>query len=65
MFIGIYIYPFFSYLLHTMINKVTSRKCRDCNTVLSYIPRIVRCFDCHKKYSHNAMNQNDSKDKKI
>ena len=68
MFIGIYVYTlFFSSLLHTIINKVTSRKCRYCDTVLSNIPRIVRCFDCHKKYIDNAMisNQNDSKDKKM
>ena len=52
--------------MYTMINKVSYRKCRDCNIILSYIPRTVRCFDCHKKYIDNAMifNKNDSKDKK-
>ena len=41
-----------------MINKVSSRKCRDCDIILSYIPRMVRCFDCHKKYLDNAMISN-------
>ena len=50
-----------------MINKVSLRKCRDCYIMLSYIPRMVRCFDCHKKYLDNAMisNKNDSNDKKM
>ena len=50
-----------------MINKVSYRKCRDCDIMLSYIPRMVRCFDCHKKYLDNAMisNKNDSNDKKM
>ena len=49
-----------------MINKVSLRKCRDCYIMLSYIPRMVRCFDCHKNYLDNAMisNKNDSEDKK-
>ena len=49
-----------------MINKVSLRKCRDCYIMLSYIPRMVRCFDCHKKYLDNAMisNKNDSNHKK-
>ena len=49
-----------------MINKVSYRKCRDCNIIFSHIPRMVRCFDCHKKYLDNAMisNKNDSNDKK-
>ena len=50
-----------------MINEVTSRKCRDCDTILSCIPRIVRCFDCHIKHIDNALisNQNNSNHKKM
>ena len=63
-----YLYKLYilSSLLYTMINKVSYRKCRDCDIMLSYIPRMVRCFDCHKKYLDNAMisNKNDSNDKK-
>ena len=64
-----YLYKLYilSSLLYTMINKVSYRKCRDCDIMLSYIPRMVRCFDCHKKYLDNDMisNKNDSKDKKM
>ena len=38
-----------------MKNKITERKCKDCDVVISYIPRRIRCLDCHKKYIDNAM----------
>ena len=38
-----------------MINKITERKCKDCDFIISYIPRKVRCFNCHQKHIDNAM----------
>lgn len=38
-----------------MKNKITERKCKDCDVIISYIPRRIRCLDCHKKYIDNAM----------
>ena len=38
-----------------MINKITERKCKYCDTIISYIPRKVRCLDCHEKFLDNAM----------
>ena len=35
--------------------KITERKCKDCDTIISYIPRHIRCLDCHQKYLDNAM----------
>ena len=34
-----------------MLNKQTKkdRKCLDCDFMMSYAPRIVRCLDCYKK----------------
>ena len=34
---------------------ITERKCKDCDTIIEYRPRIVRCFDCHRKYLDDAM----------
>ena len=34
---------------------ITERKCKDCDTIISYIPRQIRCLDCHQKYLDNAM----------
>lgn len=28
----------------------TDRPCRDCKITILYIPRRVRCLDCHKVY---------------
>ena len=38
-----------------MKNKITERTCKDCDTVISYIPRKVRCANFHQKYIDNAM----------
>ena len=38
-----------------MKNKNTERKCKDCDTIIAYIPRKVRCSSCHQKYLDNAM----------
>ena len=38
-----------------MKNKITERKCKDCDVVFPYIPRKVRCGNCHQKYIDNAM----------
>ncbi len=35
--------------------KNTERKCKDCEVIISYIPRKVRCNDCHQNYLNNAM----------
>ena len=35
--------------------KITERKCKDCDVIISYIPRRIRCLVCHKKYIDNAM----------
>ena len=35
--------------------KNTERKCKDCDTIIAYIPRKVRCSNCHQKYLDNAM----------
>ena len=35
--------------------KNTERKCKDCDTIISYIPRKVRCTNCYQKYLDNAM----------
>ena len=57
-----------------MKNKITERKCKDCDTVrienvrivmgyiIDYIPRKVRCLDCHQKYIDNAMISTKKKD---
>ena len=29
--------------------KKTERKCKDCDVVISYIPRKIRCPNCHQK----------------
>ena len=38
-----------------MKNKITERKCKDCDTIISYIPRKIRCLNCHQKNIDNAM----------
>ena len=38
-----------------MKNKITERKCKDCDVVFPYIPRKIRCGNCHQKYIDNAM----------
>ena len=38
-----------------MKNKITERKCKDCDTIISYIPRKIRCLECHQKYIDNTM----------
>ena len=38
-----------------MKNKITERKCKDCDTIISYVPRKIRCLDCHQKNIDNAM----------
>ena len=38
-----------------MKNKITERKCKECETIISYIPRKIRCLDCHQKHINNAM----------
>ncbi len=45
-----------------MKNKITERKCKDCDTIIDYIPRKVRCLDCHQKYIDNAMISTKKKD---
>ena len=35
--------------------KKTERKCQECETTVSYIPRKIRCLDCHQKHFNNAM----------
>jgi len=46
-----------------MKNKNTDRKCKDCDTIISYIPRKVRCDLCYKNHLNNSMittkNKND------
>lgn len=32
-----------------MKTKVTERPCIDCNIIIQYIPRRVRCVECYKK----------------
>ena len=38
-----------------MKNKITERKCKDCDIIISYIPRKIRCLTCHQKYLDNAI----------
>ena len=38
-----------------MKNINIDRKCRDCDIVFPYIPRKIRCFECHQKHIGNAM----------
>jgi len=38
-----------------MKNKNTDRKCKDCDTIISYIPRKVRCDLCYKNHLNNSM----------
>ena len=38
-----------------MKSKNTDRKCKYCDIIISYIPRKIRCLDCHKKFLDNAM----------
>jgi hypothetical protein len=38
-----------------MKNKITERKCKECETIISYVPRKIRCLDCHQKHINNAM----------
>ena len=33
-----------------MIDK--SRKCKDCDKLIAFIPRKVRCIDCYKIYTN-------------
>ena len=30
--------------------KQTHRKCQDCELVIPFIPKRVRCIDCHKRF---------------
>ncbi len=32
--------------------KPTERKCKDCELIIPYIPRKIRCIDCYKKYAN-------------
>ena len=41
-----------------MICKITDRKCKDCDIIISFIPRKIRCYDCHNIYIENAMISN-------
>ena len=45
--------------------KITDRKCKDCDIIISYIPRKIRCLDRHEKFIDNATisskNENVSK----
>ena len=38
-----------------MKNKITERKCKDCDIIISYIPRKIKCLNCHQKNIDNAM----------
>ena len=38
-----------------MKTKITNRKCKDCYIIISYIPRRIRCLDCHHKNFNNAI----------
>jgi len=42
--------------------KNTERKCKDCEVIISYIPRKVRCNDCHQNYLNNAIITTKNKD---
>ena len=30
--------------------KSTERKCKDCEVIIPYIPRKIRCINCHKQF---------------
>ncbi len=38
-----------------MKNKITERKCKDCDSIIAFIPRKVRCLNCRQRYIDNAM----------
>jgi hypothetical protein len=38
-----------------MTKNITQRKCKDCDIIIDYIPRKVRCLNCHQKHIDNAM----------
>ncbi len=40
--------------LFIMKAKPTERKCKDCELIIPYIPRKIRCINCYKKYINHA-----------
>ena len=41
-----------------MIGKITDRKCEDCDIIISFIPRKIRCSDCHNICIYHAIISN-------
>ena len=35
--------------------KPTERKCKDCELIIPYIPRKIRCIDYYKKYTNGPV----------
>jgi hypothetical protein len=40
------------YVYYRMKAKPTERKCKDCEVIIPYIPRKIRCIECYKKYTN-------------